>query len=122
MKSHASRTHAHASAHEFESRGHMTLGERVCAFLREKHPVKTADNVAADTGIPFNTIKTWLDRASAPNAEGYTALWMAYGPDFLAALADREPAWLKDARRAQEAAHLKAEIAALQIKLAGVRS
>jgi hypothetical protein len=122
MKSQASRTHAHASAHEFESRRTLTLGERVCAFLRERHPVKTADNVSADTGIPFNTIKTWLERASAPNAEGYTALWMAYGPDFLAALADREPAWLQDVRRAQEAAQLKAEIAALQHKLAGVRA
>lgn len=122
MKSHASKTHAHASAHEFESGIRLSVGERVCAFLREQHPVKTADNVAADTGIPFNTIKTWLDRASAPNAEGYTALWMAYGPNFLAALADREPAWLQDVRRAQEAAHLKAEIAALQFKLAGVKA
>jgi hypothetical protein len=122
MKSHASQTHAHASAHEFESGSRLTLGERVCAFLRQRHPVKTADNVAADTGIAFNTIKTWLDRASAPNAEGYTALWMAYGPDFLAALADREPAWLRDVRRAQEAAQLKAEIAALELKLSGVRS
>jgi hypothetical protein len=122
MKSHTPQTHAHAYAHEVESRSRLTLGERVCAFLRDRHPVKTADNVAADTGIPFNTIKTWLDRASAPNAEGYTALWMAYGPDFLAALADREPAWLQEVRRAQEAAQLKAEIAALEIKLAGVRA
>ncbi len=122
MKSHATQTHAQATTQEFESRGHLTLGERVCSFLRERHPVKTADNVSADTGIAYNTVKTWLDRASAPNAEGYTALWIAYGPDFLAALADREPAWLKDIRRAQEAAHLKAEIAALEAKLAGVRA
>lgn len=122
MKSHTPQIRAQAVSHEFESRSSLTLGERVCAFLRDRHPVKTADNVAADTGIPFNTIKTWLDRASAPNAEGYTALWMAYGPDFLAALADREPVWLRDVRRAQEAAQLKAEIAALEIKLAGVRA
>lgn len=121
MKSHVTRTHGHASAQAVESRRHLTLGERVCAFLREQHPAKTADNVSADTGIPYNTVKTWLDRASAPNAEGYTALWIAYGPDFLAALADREPAWLKEIRRVQEAAHLKAEIAALELKLAGVK-
>jgi hypothetical protein len=94
----------------------------VSAFLRTRHPVKTADNVAADTGIPVNTIKTWLQRGSAPDAEGYTLLWLAYGPEFLAVLADgRAPQWLLAARREHEAALLKAEIEALKLKLAKVR-
>lgn len=123
MNAHSARIHAHASGHEIESRRGLSLGERVSAFLRQRHPLKTADNVAADTGIPVNTIKTWLQRGSAPDADGYTLLWLAYGPDFLAVLVDgRAPQWLVDARRDHEAAALKAEISALQLKLAGVKS
>lgn len=122
MKSHAARIQVRPSVHEFESRNGLSLGERVSAFLRRMHPVKTADNVAVETGIPVNTIKTWLQRGSAPDAEGYTALWIAYGPDFLEALAaGRSPDWLVQIRRAHEALQLKAEIAALEKKLAGVR-
>lgn len=120
MKSHPSRIQPHAASHEIESRGRTSLGERVVAFLRSRHPTKTADNVAADTGVSVNTVKTWLDRASAPNADGYTRLWIAYGPDFLAAMPDKPPAWLDQFRRDREAAHLKSEIAALEAKLAGV--
>ena len=122
MKSHAARIQTRPSVHEFESRNGISLGERVSAFLRRMHPTQTADNVAAEAGIPVNTIKTWLQRGSAPDAEGYTALWIAYGPEFLEALADsRSPDWLKQIRRAHEALQLKAEIAALEKKLAGVR-
>lgn len=121
MNAHPVRIHSHASRHEIESRRGLSLGERVSAFLRLRHPLKTADNVAADTGIPVNTVKTWLQRGSAPDADGYTLLWLAYGPEFLAVLADgRAPQWLLQARRQHEAAALKAEIAALKTKLAGV--
>jgi hypothetical protein len=122
MKSHTAQVQPHASAHAVESRKTITLGERVSAFLRRKHPTKTADNVAAETGLPVNTIKTWLQRGSAPDAEGYTALWISYGPEFLEALAGgRSPDWLVQTRRAREALQLKAEIAALENKLARVR-
>lgn len=122
MKSHTAQIQPRASVHAIESRKSLTLGERVSAFLRRMHPTKTADNVAAETGVPVNTIKTWLQRGSAPDAEGYTALWIAYGPEFLEALAGgRSPDWLVQTRRAHEALQLKAEIAALEKKLAGVR-
>lgn len=122
MKSHPARIQTHPASHEIESRERQSLGERVVTFLRARHPMKTADNVAADTGIPVNTVKTWLNRASAPDGDGYTKLWVAYGLDFLAALPDVQPPWLQDIRRELEAAHLKAEIAALTSKLAGVRT
>lgn len=122
MKSHAVRIQSRSSVHEFESRNGPSLGERVSAFLRRRHPMKTADNVAAETGIPVNTIKTWLQRGSAPDAEGYTALWIAYGPDFLDVIAaGRSPEWLTQVRRANEARQLKAQIAALKNKLQEVR-
>lgn len=123
MKSHVIQTRARASVHEFESRNGPGLGERIVAFLRRQHPLKTADHVAAATGIPVNTVKTWLQRGSAPDAEGCTSLWIAYGPDFLAVLAGgRAPGWLVDLRRDYEALQLKAEIAALEKKLSEVRS
>jgi hypothetical protein len=122
MNAHAVRVRTHASGYEIESRRGLSLGERVAAFLRQRHPTKTADNVAADTGIPVNTVKTWLQRCSSPDADGYTLLWLAYGPEFLAVLADgRAPQWLLAARREHEAALLKAEIEALKLKLAKVR-
>lgn len=122
MKSHAAKVQTRPSVHEFESRDGLSLGERVSMFLRRMHPLKTADNVAAETGIPVNTIKTWLQRGSAPDAEGYTALWVAYGPDFLAAAAaNRSPEWLSHVRQTQEAKQLKAQISALEHKLSKVR-
>lgn len=125
MKSHSVRIQARPIADALESRRGPTVGERVVAFLRQRYPAKTALNVSADTRgrIPVATIKTWLQRGSAPDADGYTDLWIAYGPDFLAVLAEgRTPEWLDRARRDLEAAHLKAEIAALQAKLSEVRA
>lgn len=124
MNAHAVGIRIPAASHAFESRG-ADLGERVSAFLRAKHPAKTAFNVSADTGgrVPVNTIKTWLQRGSAPDADGYTELWLAYGIEFLAALADRRaPEWLIEARRNYEALLLKQEIARLELKLAKVKS
>ncbi len=120
MQSPAKGIHSHTKEDAIES----DRGERVVAFLRARHPVKTADHVAARANIRLNTVKTWLQRGSAPDADGYTALWLAYGPEFLVAALglppSRLPAWLKKALRDQRAAELKAEIAVLEAKLAGV--
>jgi ubiquinone biosynthesis protein UbiJ len=90
----------------------------VIAFLRQRYPSKTPDHVAADTGVPAGTVQKWLDRGSAPSVAHYTRLWLAYGPEFLAATIERAPAWLDAAHRAEEAARLKAEIAAREARLA----
>lgn len=88
------------------------------AFLRQRHPLKTPDHVAADTGVPAGTVQKWLDRGSAPSVAHYCRLWLAYGPEFLAATIERAPAWLDAAHRAEEATRLKAEIAAREARLA----
>jgi hypothetical protein len=67
----------------------------VIAFLRQRYPSKTPPSVAH-----------------------YTRLWLTYGPEFLAATIERAPAWLDAAHRAEEAARLKAEIAAREARLA----
>jgi hypothetical protein len=90
----------------------------VIAFLRRRHPLKTADHVGVETGVPAGTVQKWLDRGSAPSVAHYCRLWLAYGPEFLAATTDRAPAWLDAAHRAEEAARLKAEIAAREARLA----
>lgn len=88
------------------------------AFLRRMHPHKTADCVAADCpGLPAGTVQKWLDRGSAPNAAGYTRLWIAYGPDFLAAIAPKTCGWLDQAVRNAERARLQQEIDRLQARL-----
>lgn len=88
------------------------------AFLRRQHPVKTADNVAADSGVPAGTVQKWLDRGSAPSVVHFARLVSAYGPDFLATAFASPPAWLSQAVRDERAATLKAEIAAREAMLA----
>lgn len=91
------------------------------AFLRQRHPLKTPDCVAADTGVPAGTVQKWLDRGSAPSVAHYCRLWLAYGPEFLAATIENAPAWLDAAHRAEAAARIEAEIEARQSALAELR-
>lgn len=103
-----------------ETNGHLacittaSVGERVVQFLRSRHPAKTADNVAAETGIPFGTIAKWLERSSPPGTVAILRLAAAYGPEFLLAAYPKAPAWLDAAARAQRLAALDAQLAALE--------
>jgi hypothetical protein len=90
---------------------------RVAAFLRARHPVKTAAAAAAETGVAAETIKTWLKGAAQPGFSHLLALITAYGPEFLSALLP-EAAWLDAARRAAEQRALEDEIAAAQRRFA----
>lgn len=92
---------------------------RTVAFLRRLYPQKTAECVGADTGISANTIAKWLDRGSAPTSWAFCRLICAYGPEFAVAIMDHAPAWLDRAAREEKARRLKAQIAALEAKLAG---
>ncbi len=85
--------------------------ERAIAFLRDRHPHKTAEEVAATTGarVSAGTVKKWLSRVSAPSFVATLALISAYGPEFLTAVLINPPEWLTAARRAEEQAALEAE-------------
>lgn len=97
--------------------------ERIIAFLRARYPVKTAENVAADTGLSPLTIQTWIDRCTAPNIVGIIALTAAYGPDFLSAcMGEKTPDWLVAAERKKRAAELKARRAAIDAELATIEN
>lgn len=85
--------------------------ERVIAFLRSRHPSKTAEEIEAATHgrVSGATAKKWLSRVSAPSFFACIALISAYGPAFLAAVMDEQPAWLSAAARAERLAELEAE-------------
>lgn len=82
-------------------------------FLRERHPVKTADSVAAETGISANTVAQWFKGNSRPGWAHTNALISAYGPEFLAAVCPSCRSWLDPVlqeRRQQELERRQAEL------------
>ena len=113
---------SHRRASQLTPASQTIVAERIIAFLRRLHPLKTADNVAVETGVPAGTVQKWLDRGSAPSAFAVFRLMGAYGPEFASAVFTSAPAWLDRAVREERAAQLKSEIAALEAQLAGVRA
>lgn len=93
--------------------------DRFSNFLRSKYPVKTAENVAADTGLPTATVQRWLDRGSAPSLWALGKLIGAYDAEVLCAALENPPAWLVAAARQQERERLEREIADLRARLDG---
>lgn len=93
------------------------FGEAVANFLTSRHPMKTAANVAAETGCSVHQIEKWLERASAPSGVALMRLIWAYGPEFLAAMSPRAPGWLNESVRSQRQARLEEDIAAKQREL-----
>lgn len=99
------------------TREETTDAERVCAFLRAKHPVKTAANVSADTGIAAKTVEKWLERTSSPSWPHGLLLVTAYGPEFLCAVMKHPPGWMTEDGRAERRARVTAQMAALARQL-----
>lgn len=93
------------------------VGERVICFLRNIHPAKTAENVAADTGVAAATVKKWMERSSVPSGLAMMRLIATYGPEFLVAAFPSAPLWLRDASRAYRIAKLSQQQEALQREL-----
>ena len=97
------------------------VGARVVAFIRARHPGKTADNVAAETGVSAASVAKWLERGNAPNAVAMLMLIAAYGPEFLASVVPHAPNWLSAAARAEQLAAIDAEFASLQRRKEALR-
>ena len=91
--------------------------DRAVDFLRRLHPIKTADSVAADTGIKSDTVRKLLAGACEPTFRHYTRLLFAYGPEFAACVYPSAPDWLRADVRAERRARLEAEIAAKREEL-----
>ena len=85
--------------------------DRVIALLTRYHPFKTAESVAADTGIRAGTVRQWMARESAPNFAAFCKLIGAYGPEILVAALESPPKWLDDAARAEQLAQADRAVA-----------
>jgi DNA-binding phage protein len=76
---------------------HLSAGERLAAFLRRRHPYKTAAHVAALAGVAPAAIEKMLEREALPSFATLGRLLAAYGPALLAETMDHPPAWLLEA-------------------------
>lgn len=96
--------------------------ERAIGFIRERYPVKTAECVAADIGVPVHTVKRWIEGAAKPSWSGFSRMILAYGPAFLAAVFPCQPKWLSDAYQREQLVQLEAEQARIQIKIQALKA
>jgi hypothetical protein len=91
--------------------------DRFVGFLRDRHPCKTAENVAADTGCSVAAVSKWIERRSLPMLPSFLRLVNAYGPEFLAALMNAPDGWLVEARRSARQQELEAQRARIDREL-----
>lgn len=113
--------HAHTTSGQLSVAERTDAADRLAGFFRQKHPVKTAENVAADANLNAETVQKWLDRGSMPSAMGLLYLVCAYGPELLCALYGADtPAWLTTAHQGAELARVEAELAALERRRAAL--
>lgn len=98
------------------------VGQRIAAFLRRRHPSKTAEEVAAETKIGAGTIAKQLERLSSPSCANFLRLACVYGPEFLAEVMPEQLGWLDEAARRERQRQLEERIAALNAELRNARS
>ena len=89
----------------------------VATHLRRIHPAKTAECVAADVGVPAETVRQWLRGAASPSGPAMLALVGVYGPELLAAALPDAPAWLRRALVAEQRRAAMDELRALTERL-----
>lgn len=87
-------------------------GRAVYAYLRVRFPQKTAESVAAATGVPAATVRKW--ESSAPSYAHLLRLIAWGGPEFLVSVMPSSFGWLDAAAQAERAARLDAQIAELR--------
>ncbi len=97
--------------------------DRIAAFLRAQHPLKTPACVEAETGIPAATVRKWLEQGYTPSGDAILTLIDRYEDAFLTAVfPDRRGAWFAEATRRREQRQLERQIGDLQRKLAELGS
>ncbi len=95
--------------------------DRALAFIRARHPVKTAECVAAETGVPASTVRRWLEHVARPSWSGFARLIFSYGAAFLVAVYPRAPKWIDEAYQQERLAALEAEHARIAAELAALK-
>lgn len=99
-------------------KGWKASPEKAVDFIRAKYPMKTAESIAADTGVGVETVKKWLDGSVRPSWDGIFALICAYGMPFMVATVVTKPQWLEEAHRSERLAALEAAQARIQAEIA----
>ena len=90
--------------------------DRLCAFLRRRHPHKTAEAVEAATHgvVSAASVRKWFERASGPGFDSFVALVPVYGAELLVAVVGDAPESLLAAAIAERRARYLRRLAALE--------
>lgn len=80
-----------------------------CRLFRRRHPIKTADAVAADLGAPARTVENWMSGVAAPSLPWFVRIVDVYGPQVLAEIMPASCGWLSAAVRCERRAQLEAQ-------------
>lgn len=110
------------SSFKIGSKNFEACPDQAVAFVRQLYPTKTADCVAADTGLPVQTVRRWLEGVAKPSWIGFSRLILAYGPAFLMAVFPRQPEWLTEAYQREQLAELEAEQVRIQSKIQALKA
>jgi hypothetical protein len=94
--------------------------QKWASILRDRHPDKTAECVAAAIDEPAATVRKWLEGRARPGWRATLKLVGVYGPELLAAAMDSPPEWLDDAVRAERLTALRLQYVRLSHLLTGV--
>lgn len=103
------------------------IAQNLIDYFKQRHPTNTATEVALDTGIPVDTVRKWMERASAPSVMYFEPLMLAYGPTFMAAVwpVAELPEWLREAIAIEQAEMLmdriRSDMTALDAALGSTR-
>ena len=89
------------------------------AFLRRRHPAKTAYCVAAATGESSETVRKWLKRETRPGFRATLVLVCVYGLPLIEACVRRRPGWLDEATAETGRHAIAAQLAALRPLIVG---
>lgn len=111
---------SHAKLRQLSGLDQTIVAERVVAFLKQKHPDNTAKAVARRTDISRDTVAKWIERGSAPNAEGMARLICVYRADFLIAVLGGAEQWLAVAAWHERRATYEADQAAFEAEMGAV--
>lgn len=111
------------SGHFLGRVGHFddrTFQERVTAFLRRMHPVKTAHCVESEAGIPATTVRKWLEQGCAPSGKHTAALARRYRGFLWAVFPEAENEWVAEIARQDELERLERQAATIRQQMSDV--
>ena len=111
---------SHPNVGQLSGLDQKIVADRLVAFLKHRYPHHTAKYVARDIKVPRHTVAKWLERGSAPNAEGLVRLIAAYRTALLIALLGGAEQWLAIAAWHERRARYEADQAVFESEMAQV--